>query len=347
LVKIDKKQWTASFKSWYLKHIIEKHLEPNSPSGNVPFDQHFEHIENFKDSIEKQFQNVWLGRRKKVYQNFKKSETTLFNAIFKKNVPIEMTWEDMLAKHPDLLINTFPIIIIKKANILKQSESLKNMWDLAISYQVPLTEKTEVKCISQLSLNYALFNNVNLTNDFKQKLSVSNKNLKDITEFELPIIHSNTVKRLALLSLRQRLIMAKKLASTLSHANNNIRIFHLKNAYFISTLSKEANEQLIFNFAEYGIRESKMKGEKEAGIVEVLLDTDKETFVFIQNGLIDPNNSKTFLWQKSILLNLKIAGIKEVNIWSVETLNRPHLLFGQMKKIINTYLRKEDNQVAV
>jgi hypothetical protein len=347
LVKIDKKLWLSSFQSWYLKNIIVKYSHPDNPRSIKIFNEYFEQQEKFKDNLKNLIHLIWNEKRSKALEQLKTIDKVLYTTIFKKNSQLNWTWQTMLAKHPEFLIKAFPIIIINKLDILNSNAPLVSKWDFGLTYDIHFENKTEINIVKNLASKFSYFSRHEPTKELKKILAPATKGEKEAHTFELNILHCERSDKLSELSLRNRLMLAKQLASMLVCTNENIRIFHLKNSNFISTMSKEANEKLIHSFEDHGIKESKMHGEIEAGIVEVLLDTDKTNLLFLQNGLINPQQPESFHFQRSTLNYFKKAGIVEMNIWSLHLLTSPGSTFSLAQDFIQNLNKKEEDAVAV
>ncbi len=126
------------------------------------------------------------------------------------------------------------------------------------------------------------------------------------------------------LSLSERNRGASYLGQLLSNVGRKARIYQTKHLSIISYWSKSKNANLLSELDELGIKEIVSDNEKFSLIPGLLADTDKLSYILIEDGYFDQAGRMNFAEQQLLKEDLLTAGIKLRSLDNFELISNNH-----------------------
>lgn len=238
--------------------------------------------------------------RQNAMQKLKSDKKSVYQYLYKKNNPSGMTFMDLYQQAHGFIDAFFPI------HIYSRVESNISDYEMIFNYS------DDVKQVEK-AINFSDMEH----HDFSS--------FDGESTFPLYLNEYNYDKEIEQLSNIERLKAGKKLAKMMLSVTQNIKLYQLKYANIISTLSPAQDALLLDAIKEYGVKELK-DSQLYDRLTESLIETSRRQFLITQDGLLSASSYEDFLWQHKVIDICRQAGVENINIWSAKEYHHPELI---------------------
>jgi hypothetical protein len=332
----DSSLWLEMFESWYYEKLIQNKSIPDIYNLDVLLDEYQDEVSECQNEFTEYIDNQFFTTRQKLTALFKTRNKKLYNALFKKKGIDNLRYFDLIWEEKEMITHYIPITIIN-SKLLRSNRLLKDgNWDLIYCDNTNIFNHIEKNTllIHKICFLSPLSERVKIGNDLELDQNDTEKSIK-------VLLHEyNYQKPLNELPISEKLKAAKKLAKLLLSLNQGLHLYQLKFANIISLLSSDYNEILNSALDKYGVKESDIGFKLYESVTESILETDRNQYLFIQDYLINLDNSEYFMWQLHVLDLFKKAGFQIINIKSFEKTDKRE----QIDLIIKQLIPKENKE---
>jgi len=134
----------------------------------------------------------------------------------------------------------------------------------------------------------------------------------------------------------EKLRVAKAMSKNIIGINAKVRLFYLKGACIISSLSDKDNLRIVDLLSAYGIKEAGQQYTLEETIVDMLVDTSKKTYVVTEDGLINTEDIDMFDWQYYNIKVMQTLGCELINIWTASKEEAYQMLLDRISQQVGS-----------
>jgi hypothetical protein len=305
--------WVFLFEGWYILQLLDRE---SNIRNNIDLDL-FEFLTDLNISIlgkkEQLIENNIYVNKITVRKELQKTNAKSYQKLIKKDRPVNENWLELLEEATDLITSHYPIIIIRE-NYAKHLHKIRSKsWDTVILDQVSNHRYFRMETIKKLSNQQLVYNTYN--GRIYDRPEIIDQIDEDTDNINMVLSYPKLVEDLEELSMTDRLRFCKRIATNLNQVNPQISLYQTKNLSIISFWSSFHNSILEEQLEDLGLKEIK-KESTENKIVEALLDSEKNSIVLIEDGLINSSKSYYYQWQFFLINSLQQAGVKCMNIWS-------------------------------
>jgi hypothetical protein len=332
----DSKLWLEMFESWYYEKLIQNKSIPDIYNLDVLLDEYQDEVSECQNEFPEFIDNQFFTSRQKLTTLFKTRNKKLYNALFKKKGIDNLRYFDLIWEEKEMITHYIPITIIN-SKLLRSNRLLKDgNWNLIYCDNTDIFNHIEKSTLLNHKICFLspISESSKIGNDLELDQNDTEKSIK-------MLLHEyNYQKPLNELPLSEKLKAAKKLAKLLLSLNQGLHIYQLKFANIISLMSSDYNEILKSALDKYGVKESDIGFKLYESVTESILETDRNQYLFVQDYLINLDNSEYFMWQLHVLELFKKAGFQIINIKSFEKTDKKE----QIDPIIKQLIPEENNE---
>lgn len=308
------KVWTGIFDQLFIGHLLDKNESPRLPKN----ESQLQHI----DELTMQSRTVTVDTILNKYQQqksikldeLKKENKNLYTTIVKKKDVLDLSWPKLISQAPDTISAVFPVIIVCQQAV-KSIKPLYYKWSECISYKWTSFEDTGSMKIKSFSLKQTVLEIDEISDQVGQLKSYFNSNHIegiDLIGDQVGKVNGPLAKMDNIAKLR----VAKAMSRNILGINPRVRLFYLKNNCIISCLADKENIRIVDLFDKHGIKEVGKIYQLDETIIDMLVDTSKQTYILTQDGLLNTSDVELFDWQYHNLKTFKQLGCQVVNMWT-------------------------------
>ena len=316
------KNWIIFFKNWFIQNLILKNKHyinndiTNQLSTLTSVNKKTIDLSRIK-SIK-----IWQNKRDIFINKYKDTNDIIYQLFNKTNVELE--WSDLISNSDNILPSFLPIIIIPADIMANIKEEISNNYDLIIYENVDEYKDEFINTIpsnSKTKLIIAL-DELDNKNDINRAIITKYQN-NQIESFELQGFHQQGMIELLDMNYTERLYAARNLAHLMQSANENIKIFQLKNTVIFSALEEILNKVLVKLLAKQGIKEMRIIDTPFHLLVDNILEVNSKQILLTQNNLLNYKKHENIMWQIHSIEKIKKGGIKIINFNTTDLLDAP------------------------
>lgn len=311
------KIWTGIFDQLFIGHLLDKNESPRLPKNESQLEHIGEIIAQARSTAYDTIVSKHQIAKTQKLQELRKESKNLHTSIVKKKNALDTSWPKLISQAPDTISAIYPVIIVCQ-NAVKHIKPLYFKWSECISYNWTSYEDTGSMRIKSFSLRQTVLETEELSDEIDRKLkSYFNSNhIKGIEligdkvgQVEAPLLQMDNVNKIRI---------AKAMSQNILGINPQVRLFYLRGGCIISCLADKENIRIVDLLKTSGIKEVGQMYKLGETIVDMLVDTSKQTIVLTEDGLLNTSTIEHFDWQYHNIKTLKTLGCNVVNMWTAD-----------------------------
>lgn len=316
------KNWIIFFKNWFIQNLI---LKNKHYINNAIVDQISKLVSVNKKMVDLssiKSIKIWQNKRE-IFINKFKDQNDIINKLFNKT-NIEISWDDLINNGDNILPSFLPIIIIPAKIMAEIKDEISHNYDL-IAYEN--IDEYKDNFLNTIPSNFEskliiALDEIENKNDINRALITKFQN-KQIYTYELLGFHQQGMIDLLDMNYTERLYAARNLAHLMQSANENIKIFQLKNTVIFSALEEILNKVLVKLLETHGIKEMRIIDTPFHLLVDNILEVNSKQILLTQNNLLNYKQHNNIMWQIYSIEKIKKGGIKIINFNTTDLLDNP------------------------
>lgn len=292
LSELPKNEWIDVFERSFLHGIVHYAETKGSIRDTKELDDWYE-LSTTRSTY--RIDKILTERKDSIDQHLetlKKQKKSTYQNLTKKKLPLSMTCVEFTQETLGLADHIFPVHL------------LQDMVSSLDDYDIILNFDAERRNIDR-AINYGKFQDGDFANlDYKKS-------------FPLFLNHYDYDQPLDMMNNYDKLRAAKKLAKYILYVTQHVKIYQTKDANIISTLTHLDDVHVSPVLDRRGAKQLAIEDIYDT-LTESLLETGRQQYIIIKDGLIKSKSDASMYWQYETLQILKAAGIHVINIWSLD-----------------------------
>jgi len=326
MLDLAPKDWTLFFKNWFIQNAIEHNgyffhkVTESEIKEFVELDltlnqlSQLSHIKSSEPEIHRSLENM-ESRHRKLYQQ-----------IFNKHQLNNEDWAELIQHHSLLIRLLFPVWIVPVQALQKLKGNIADGFDCVLvdladaGYETSWSEMLDLTKMKAKKIFVADESDAYLT-------KLAGLSRSEAPVFELKGYHQQGLMQLADMNHTERLYGARNLAHLIMDVAPDIEIFKLGNQTLYSCLSAPLNQLLLAMLDQKGIKKMRVLETPFNLLLENILEINTKQWLLTQDSLLDSADVDRIPWQIYVREQAEKAGIKHVNLDTLDLRNAPVKVF--------------------
>jgi hypothetical protein len=294
LRQFPSKSWVEIFNRWFYHNVLYIHTHRNRHIS----EEDLLYANDLHQNYQQLATQLWKGSEetqiKEIYNWLKKHKKEYFKILFSTDASPSIYWRNTLQEIPEVIGRVFNILILDSDEI---AQELHGPYQ-SIFYIHAISNNPDV---------------LNIFDDIHTYISADTQD-KIQTDLRLDGYYLRHGKPLIEIPISDRSNFAMRLGVNLSLITLKPRVFKLKNTSLIYFGQKFIAAKLMSELYPYGIKEIDTDDGIIPCLVSAWLTPEEAPIIIIENHLLDAENFDHYLWQLSILAQIRQCGGNIINI---------------------------------
>lgn len=302
--------WLSIFDKWYLRKILNLTAPLHLPDSNNAYNGHIEALHVYRQKSGNYWEDKFTDTLKAQSSKLKNFNKSAYLELFKKESGDQLV---VRPEHGQFISSVYPIQLMSMEAFGATKKEFFGHCDIIALDDVFNAE--EVKKAHELGKKMVAF--------LPQSVGNVLEGVASFNDFTLNLTQIPNSVEIEQDGAEARLLSCKKIARLLYYLFPNFRTYQSKHHSIISLADQIYNKHLESTLENDSIRGIDTKNFEMQRLVEAFLATDKEIIVLLEDGLVNPNCSKSFEWQTLLIQKLRqLKGVVVLDLWTYDLVHR-------------------------